>query len=419
MGITTAHSDRLADVRRRLNDLRDQRAAARADVDRARQAFATATPPANGKITDSGEYHQAQRATARLNEVEAQVALAVEEESFVLGRMAGADSHLHGESFLRDPETLRSLAQVAESTAPLGRVNLGVGVARDDIVGHLGMYAAAGEGIVGNAARGSAYAGIAEAPRRALRLLDLIPTLPMDGRSVEYSREVGSLDTAQTVAEGAIKPAHTVDYDDAEAVARTIAHHTKLRKQQLADTPALEGAIRNRLAYGVLRRLEAQILSGDGIGENLRGILNTTGIATVPFSAAELAADQALEGLVAVLLSDATPNFIALNPRDWANMLKAKATGDGQYFSGGPFVATAERLWGTVTVPATGIPAGVALVGDATIGATLLVREGVSVIASDSDQDDFVRNRVTLLGEMRAALAVWQPSAFAVVDLAA
>jgi hypothetical protein len=52
-------------------------------------------------------------------------------------------------------------------------------------------------------------------------------------------------------------------------------------------------------------------------------------------------------------------------------------------------------------------------------GATLFVREAVQVIASDSDQDDFVRNRVTLLGEGRFALAIWQPSAFAVVDLAA
>lgn len=100
-------------------------------------------------------------------------------------------------------------------------------------------------------------------------------------------------------------------------------------------------------------------------------------------------------------------------------MLKAKAGGSGDYFSGGPFVATAERLWGTVAVPATGIPAGTALVGDATVGCTLFIREGVTVIASDSDQDDFVRHRVTLLGKGRFALAIWQPSAFAVVDLAA
>ena len=142
-------------------------------------------------------------------------------------------------------------------------------------------------------------------------------------------------------------------------------------------------------------------------------------MADIEYDAGELAADQALEGLVAVLLSEATPSFIALNPRDWADMIKAKAVGgDGHYFSGGPFVQTAQQLWGAPAVPSTGVVAGTALVGDAALGATVFVREGVNVTASDSDQDDFTRNRVTLLGEGRFALAVWQPSAFAVVHFA-
>jgi hypothetical protein len=40
-------------------------------------------------------------------------------------------------------------------------------------------------------------------------------------------------------------------------------------------------------------------------------------------------------------------------------------------------------------------------------------------VISDGDSDDFTRNRVTALGEMRAAVLVWQPSAFVVVHLAA
>jgi hypothetical protein len=38
---------------------------------------------------------------------------------------------------------------------------------------------------------------------------------------------------------------------------------------------------------------------------------------------------------------------------------------------------------------------------------------------SDSDSDDFVRNRLTLLGEGRFALAIWSPASFARVDLVA
>ena len=83
-------------------------------------------------------------------------------------------------------------------------------------------------------------------------------------------------------------------------------------------------------------------------------------------------------------------------------MLKAKSTGSGDYYSAGPFAAQAERLWGTTAVPALGVPAGQVLVGDTRIGATVLIREGVHVLLSDSDGDDFIKNVVALLGEMRA-----------------
>ncbi len=39
------------------------------------------------------------------------------------------------------------------------------------------------------------------------------------------------------------------------------------------------------------------------------------------------------------------------------------------------------------------------------------------MLLSDSDQDDFVNNRITMLAEMRAALPVFRPAAFATVAL--
>jgi hypothetical protein len=66
-------------------------------------------------------------------------------------------------------------------------------------------------------------------------------------------------------------------------------------------------------------------------------------------------------------------------------------------------------------IPSASIAQGTALVGDFEIGAMLLIREGVNVLLSDSDQDDFIRNRVTMLGEMRAALPVFRPAAFSTV----
>ncbi len=104
--------------------------------------------------------------------------------------------------------------------------------------------------------------------------------------------------------------------------------------------------------------------------------------------------------------------------QDWRDMLRAK-NGNQEYYSAGPFAATARVLWGTTVVPVHGLTPGTALVGDTRGSIQVLVREGVNVLVSDSDQDDFLRNRVTLLGEGRFGLRIEQPAAWCAVDLAA
>ena len=338
--------------------------------------------------------------------------------------MAQPGHELHDEgSFLSDPNVLAGLERMANTSMPLGHLDLGQSLSRDAIVDRFGTLAAVGDtDVPSGASRRGTPQGIIPAPTRPNRLLDFVPTLPMDGGSIPYLQELataspsGSGMPAETV-EGAVKPSMALQFVDAEAFARTIAAWTKVKRQTLADVAALQGAISYRLNNNVLRRLEYQIVNGDGSGENLRGVLNTTGVAVPDVSGFTVGMDKVLEGIVAVLLAEAVPNLTLLNPVDWANMIRAKASGDGQYFSSGAFAVTAEAMWGTATLPSPAIAPDTALVGDWSQGATVLVREGVTVRASDSDQNDFVSNKVTLLGEGRFAFPVWQPGCFAKVDL--
>jgi HK97 family phage major capsid protein len=331
-------------------------------------------------------------------------------------------------SFLSDSTTIGQLEQLAHSSLPIGSVNLGMGMAAEELVqriesGNWGAplkMAAAGDVTIGDGsspARRGAYGGMVRQLRRPLRLLDLIPSAPGDGSGFDYTQETGSFDTAVETVEGAVKPAGEITFTDAEVRFRTIPHWVKIPRQQLADVPGLQTVIENRLIYGVLRRVENQIVSGDGTGENLRGILSTTGIASVAFDADVPLGELPLSGIVDVLMADAEPNGVVLNPTDWATMVTAKAEGSGEYVGNGPFGTGARTLWDLPSIPSKAIAAGTALVGDWS-QCTLFVREGANVRASDSDQDDFVRNRVTLLGEGRFGLAVWQPAAFAEVALA-
>jgi hypothetical protein len=416
--------------------LRGQLKAVQASLDEARdkkkaKAEEMASAQATySKVPDlkpgSPEFEAAKQAVREHGEVAEEV-LAWETEKVAILEMLGAEGD--GPSSERQTETpagrreatgwnsgpllaadgIRDrLASAAHSKQRFGGMEIGEVVDRDTLAADIAPTANMREG---------AFYGVLPQLRRQLRVLDLIPTGTMDANSFPYVRESGSYNAVE-VAEGAAKPEGAVTYTDDEAIAATIAEWLKIRRQALADVSALQTVLDGRLRYSVLRRLEGQVLNGDGAGANMRGILQTSGIAAVTFDGAELIADQILSGITTLLLADALADGVVAHPTNWQTVVKAKAM-DGHYYSGGPFSNTPATVWGVPLLAAASIPVGHALVGDFAIGATLMIREGVNVRISDSDQDDFIKNRVTILGEMRAALPVWRPGAFCDVDLAA
>jgi HK97 family phage major capsid protein len=63
-----------------------------------------------------------------------------------------------------------------------------------------------------------------------------------------------------------------------QSTVKTIAHWIPATKRALADVGQLRTLIDARLQDGVNLRLDSQMINGDATGENLRGILNTTGV---------------------------------------------------------------------------------------------------------------------------------------------
>ncbi len=407
-----------ATQRDRLTQARERNRAARAEVKRAREGVDSAA-----KLDDKQAIATTQ---VRLAAAEDELEMASELERALLSQVAGVSGvGMGGESFLDDPSVVRSLEQLAHSSMPIGQLALGPAMGRDELVAQMQSgswggrsFAVAGDVQLPDTARVGPYYGMVAQLRRRLSVPDLIPTESMSGQSFDYTQEQGSFDTAAETVEAAIKPQADLELADAQVVAKTIAHFIKLKRQQLADVPALATVTQSRLTYGVMRRLENAVVAGDGQGENLLGILNTTGVASVAFAAGEALTDLTLDAITAVILSDAEPDAVVVHPTDLATMLKNKATGSGERLdSEGAFSTTANMLWGLPALSSKVMPVGSALVGSFGTGATVFVREGVNVKTSDADQDDFIRNRVTMLGEGRFGLAVWQPTAFAIVHL--
>jgi HK97 family phage major capsid protein len=413
MSVVSARSrDRLREARERTRKAREERNRAKQGVEAARklddrQALATCE--------------------VRLSQAEDEIEMASEVERALLAQVAGIE-HFSGESCLDDPQNIRLLENMAHSSQPTGEHFLGAYMDAEQFAGMFGRRSTMAQGSSGPGpisvppdVRYEIPRGVIPQLYRPTRLLDILPTGTMEGLSFVYVREAGSLDSgAAETAELALKPEETgLDLtQEGICTAVTVAVFKKVGRQALDDTAGLATMINTRLTYLVERRIEAQVLAGNGTGGNLLGVLGTAGIGSVAFATGTPAADLILQGLTTVRLANAEPDAVLLHPTTYEGMLNAKASGSGERLdSGGAFVSPADSIWGVPVIQSGVISPSVAVCADWGRAVTLFFREGLNLRTSDSDQDDFVRNVLTVLAESRVGLAVWQPAAICEVHL--
>jgi HK97 family phage major capsid protein len=274
-----------------------------------------------------------------------------------------------GERIAESEEYKQALAEGVFKRRKVGDVALGQGLDREELKAAL---------ITGTDS-GSAGAfvtpdrqGYYPLPLRPLNVLDLITIGQTDSDLVEYVRMLSLTNAAAETAEaitaapidgttvtavqGGRKPESGMAFDVVQEAVSTIAHWVPATKRSLSDAGQLRTIIDGSLRWGLGDRLERQIVAGNGVGENLLGILNQPGINSV--AAADVPAGE-------------SPS----------------------------------------------IPQGTGLVG-AFMAFILWLREGTQVLASDSHEDFFTRNLVAVLAEMRTAAGLPTPSAISEVALA-
>lgn len=265
----------------------------------------------------------------------------------------------------------------------------------------------------------------AQADRRGLvnlaledrTVADLMVQGTTDNNSFEYYEETGFTNNAATVAEGATKPESALTYTLRQEAVRKIAHWIPATNESLADVSFLESQIRGRLAFGVQRAEEAQVLSGDGLGTNLLGILNRTGIQTQakgtdPTPDAVYRAMQKIRGAAGAGFAE--PTGFVVHPNDWTD-IKLLRTADGIYIWGNPSDEGPDRIWGLPVRQTTAITEGTGLVGAFRPYSMVVRREGITITLSSEHGTYFTENKVAILAEERLGLEVDRPSAFATV----
>lgn len=242
-------------------------------------------------------------------------------------------------------------------------------------------------------------------PTRTPLLRQIVNVRPVTGMYVAWAEMANRDGAVNTVAEGAAKPQIDFDIVEASKKVEKIAGYIKASKESLADISFLQSEINQELITQINLKLDSQLYSGNGTTPNLKGIVTyapTFAVASTPLALGIEGAnrfDVIRAAAYIVAANNFTPNYIVINPVDAAMMELAKNT-QGSYILPPFYTNGGGTIAGLRVVTSTVVTAGDFLVGDFT-RSHLGIREEINIQVG-YENDDFTKNLVTILGEMRA-----------------
>ena len=254
-----------------------------------------------------------------------------------------------------------------------------------------------------------------------LGVRDLFPEEAISGNSYTYFR-MGATDLPDsfdgTTSQGNEKPQIHPTYTAVTAALVKKACHLKETDELLNDAPYLESVVRGRGVYELRKVIESYLVST---------ILGTSGIDVTVNSG--ISFDNLLKAKMAVQGNTGhDADAIIINPTDLQTLLLTKDGSGGsvgQYLMGGPAYAPYGNgaygaylpIWGMKVVATSAISQGTALVGAFASCASIITKagEGFRVEVANQNEDDFVKNMITVRIEERLLAAVRLPSGFAKV----
>lgn len=329
-------------------------------------------------------------------------------------RLLEVEQKLARRAAANDPDGAKSIGeQFTDSEDFTGLAAKGRGIARMNLKAVTSITSATtGTGGVGAGIQPTRVPGIVSGPDRPFTIRDLLMPGRTSSNSVEFVQESGFQNMAAAVAETALKPQSDLSFELKQTPVRTLAHWFLASKQVLADIPLLQSYINGRAIYGLKYVEEAQLLAGDGTGQNILGLIpQATAFDETLRKAGDTKIDLLRRAILQVRVAEYRASGIALNPVDWAD-IELQKDEQGRYIWVNVVEGGQPRIWKLPVVDSTAIPEGEFLVGAFDIAAQVFDREDAAVEVSTEDSDNFRKNMVTIRAEERLALAVYRPESF-------
>lgn len=251
----------------------------------------------------------------------------------------------------------------------------------------------------------TAFTGIISKIRKRITVyLGLVSTATITSPNVYWIEETTEAGTPIFIGEGDTKTQLSVLYVEKTAVARKIAVYGKMSWEWMKDLAQLVAYFQNNLLKRLDIATEDQLISGNGAGNNLVGIMQNA----VAFDAGTLlnTVTDANEFDVVIALANqvkkafGSASAILVNPDTGAKMRTAK-TSLGQPVMGMYGVTQAEELVvnGVRIIETTAITAGEFVGGDLSVMNVMFV-DGMNIRIGETG-NDLIQNLKTVVLEQR------------------
>lgn len=253
--------------------------------------------------------------------------------------------------------------------------------------------------------------------------LNFIQRIPTDEELIEYVKESSFTNNAAMIAEASIttgatglKPQSTMAYTVATSSVKDVAHWMAVTNKMLRNKAAIRGLINQRLLLGIEQTLETQVVTGDGTGNNLQGLIDSGSGIQIQGIGSDDNVEAIHKGITKVRVTGlSNPNLILMHPNDWQEVRLLRnddggGAGTGHFLYGPPAMSAPMTMWGLPVRLTQSLSEGTALVGD--FDQVTIFDRMRTIIRTGLVNDQFTRNMQTILAEAAVAMVIWRPNSF-------
>lgn len=243
-------------------------------------------------------------------------------------------------------------------------------------------------------------------------LVDYLPVIPVDG-PVEYVQDKSPLadlyNKAVEVSEGGSKPQAGGTNEVVNESPATIAAWVNITRRAARQAKGVQAYYDQKLRYSLKRRFDYQVINGDGNSPNISGLLDRTGILTEAPGSTEERAKTIRKAITTMEENESIAELIALNPGDHELFDLLNFASAGLHSVASTAGAPSASTWGLTVIKTNAVAAGTAALIDP-MAVAILDEEAPRAYMTDSHASNFTSNILTLLLEMDAGLALFDPA---------